>query len=152
MSLMGILTMVPFVRNFPGSTGDRTMLRRLSVVDTNFSQSMAAMLSVAVLKAINPNVASFRMSHLVSHSHFLQSIYVMWSLITNSTAQWRAHRENQDWSGPEKRAWRSTRAQYSTTFLEVICLSLEKIPPAWKEKRSPSSPPPQSLPLEPWLL
>lgn len=53
------------------------MLRRLSFVDTNSSQSMAAMLPVAVLKAINPHVAGFRMFHLVSHSHFLQPIYAM---------------------------------------------------------------------------
>ncbi|KAI4114596.1 MAG: hypothetical protein LQ345_004650, partial [Seirophora villosa] len=50
-SLMGILTMVPFVRNFP------------------WINSLAAMLPVAVLKAINPHVAGFRMFHLLSEGH-----------------------------------------------------------------------------------
>ncbi|MCJ1423294.1 hypothetical protein MMC29_001176 [Sticta canariensis] len=50
-SLMGILTMVPLVRNFP------------------WINSMAAMLPVAVLRAINPQVAGFRMFHLLSEGH-----------------------------------------------------------------------------------
>ncbi|KAL8786839.1 MAG: hypothetical protein Q9195_008032 [Heterodermia aff. obscurata] len=50
-SLTGILTMVPFVRNFP------------------WINSLAAMLPVAILKAINPHVAGFRMFHLLSEGH-----------------------------------------------------------------------------------
>lgn len=53
------------------------MHRRLLVVNIDSSESMAAMLPVAVLKAINPHVAGFRMFHLVSHSNFLQQNYAM---------------------------------------------------------------------------
>ena len=48
------------------------MLHELLVVDANSSQSLAAMLPVALLKAINPHIAGFRMFHLVSCSLFFK--------------------------------------------------------------------------------
>lgn len=53
------------------------MFCRPSVVDTDSLQSVAAMLPVAVLKAINPHVAGFRMFHLVSHFPFSQPTYAI---------------------------------------------------------------------------